>query len=183
MEVERVQAIASKTLDAIPSEFIRSETEQPATTTVHGTVLQVPTIDLGGGDEDELVRVISKAGNEWGLFQVVNHGIPDEVIGNLQRVGKEFFELPQQEKEVYAKPQGHDKEEGYGAQPPKEIEGKKAWVDHLFHSIWPPSAINYSVWPSNPPSYRYMYYVYKNSCLIFYSCVFVLSYIQSFLCT
>ena len=64
MEVERLQAIASKTLDPIPSEFIRSETEQPAITTVHGSVLEVPTIDVGGGDEDELVTLISKASNE-----------------------------------------------------------------------------------------------------------------------
>lgn len=154
MEVERVQAIASKILDTIPSEFIRSEAEQPAITTAHGSVLEVPTIDLGGGDEDELVRLISKASNEWGLFQVVNHDIPNEVIGNLQRVGKEFFELPQQEKEVYAKPQGHDGDEGYGTKLQREIEGKKAWVDHLFHNIWPPSAINYKFWPTNPPSYR-----------------------------
>lgn len=156
MEVERVQAIASKTLDTIPSEFIRSETEQPAITTVHGSVLEVPTIDFGVDheDDDELVGLIGKASNEWGLFQVVNHGIPSEIIGNLQRVGKEFFELPPQEKEVYAKPEGYKGEEGYGTKLQKEVEGKKAWVDHLFHYIWPPIAIDYGFWPSIPPSYR-----------------------------
>ncbi len=68
-------------------------------------------------------------------------------------MGKEFFELPQEEKEVYAKPPGS--KEGYGTFLQKEMEGKKGWVDHLFHKIWPPSSINYQFWPKNPPSYRF----------------------------
>nr|AKJ87100.1 flavonol synthase [Vaccinium corymbosum] len=155
MEVEREQAIAilSKFMDTIPAEFIRSETEQPAITTVRGEVLEVPVIDLLG-DEEEVVAAVATAGAEWGLFQVVNHGIPEEVIGNLQRVGKEFFELPREEKEVYAKPKEGKSMEGYGTKLQKEVEGKKGWVDHLFHKVWPPSAINYQFWPKNPPSYR-----------------------------
>ncbi|CAK9178219.1 unnamed protein product [Ilex paraguariensis] len=156
MEVERVQAIASqsKCMDTIPSEFIRLENEQPATTTLHGVVLEVPVIDLSHPDLGKIVRSIAEASREWGLFQVVNHGIPSKAIEKLQEVGKEFFELPQEEKEVYAKPQGSESVEGYGTKLQKEVGGKKAWADHLFHKIWPPAAINYHFWPKNPPSYR-----------------------------
>ncbi|KAI3464481.1 hypothetical protein Pfo_021144 [Paulownia fortunei] len=156
MEVERVQSIASlsKHADTIPSEFIRSENEQPAASTLHGVVLEVPVIDLSDDSDDEkIVGLISEASREWGIFQVVNHGIPDEVISKLQQVGKEFFELPKAEKEVIAKtPESGI--EGYGTSLQKEVEGKKGWVDHLFHKIWPPAAINYKFWPKNPPSYR-----------------------------
>ncbi|PSS19442.1 Flavonol synthase/flavanone 3-hydroxylase [Actinidia chinensis var. chinensis] len=159
MEVERVQSIAylSKCMDTIPVEFIRAENEQPAITSVHGEVLEVPVVNIGGDgseDEENVVRLVAEAASKWGLFQVVNHGIPDEVIENLQRVGKEFFELPQEEKEVFAKPLDSKSVEGYGTKLQKEVEGKKGWVDHLFHKIWPPSAINYQFWPKNPPSYR-----------------------------
>ncbi|XP_059630787.1 flavonol synthase/flavanone 3-hydroxylase-like [Cornus florida] len=156
MEVERVQAIASlsKFTDTIPSEYIRSENEQPAITTFHGVVLEVPLIDLSGPVDESLVRAIAEASREWGIFQVVNHDIPNEVISKLQRAGREFFELPPEEKEVYAKPPGAQTVEGYGTKLQKEVEGKKGWVDHLFHKIWPPSAINYQFWPKNPPSYR-----------------------------
>lgn len=156
MEVERVQAIAtmSKSMDTIPSEYIRSENEQPAMTTMQGVVLQVPVIDLGLSDEENLVRLIAEASREWGIFQVVNHGIPDQAIAKLQKAGKEFFELPQEEKELIAKPEGYKGVEGYGTKLQKEVEGKKGWVDHLFHKIWPPSAVNYQFWPKNPPSYR-----------------------------
>ncbi|XP_057795864.1 flavonol synthase/flavanone 3-hydroxylase-like [Salvia miltiorrhiza] len=156
MEVERVQSIASqsKLANIIPSQFIRPEDEQPAATTLHGVVLEVPVIDLGGGDiDDKTRRLISEASSDWGIFQVVNHGIPDEVIAKLQRVGREFFELPEEEKELIAKTPDSGIQ-GYGTSLQKEVEAKKGWVDHLFHIIWPPAAINYDFWPQNPPSYR-----------------------------
>ncbi|KAK6938439.1 Non-hem dioxygenase N-terminal domain [Dillenia turbinata] len=156
MEVERVQAIASiaMTDDTIPIEYIRTEKEQPAITTVVGKELEVPVIDFRNWDEKEVVKAIVKASQNWGLFQIVNHDIPSDVIKKLQQVGKEFFELPREEKEKYAKPEGSPSVEGYGTKLQKEIEGKKAWVDHLFHKIWPPPSINYGFWPQNPPSYR-----------------------------
>eukprot|EP00261_Vitis_vinifera_P012925 XP_002284410.1 PREDICTED: flavonol synthase/flavanone 3-hydroxylase-like [Vitis vinifera] len=155
-DIERVQAIAFSSLSegTIPPEFIRSEKEEPAITTFHGYVPQVPTIDFSDPDEANLTRLIAVASMEWGIFQIVNHGIPFHVITSLQKVGREFFELSQEEKELYAKPPDSKSIEGYGTKLQKEVEGKKAWVDHLFHKVWPPSAINYHFWPKNPPSYR-----------------------------
>ncbi|KAK6114817.1 hypothetical protein DH2020_007086 [Rehmannia glutinosa] len=69
MEVQRVQSIASlsKHANTIPSEFIRSENEQPAATTVHGAVLAVPVINIGGdSDEKEIIELISEASRDWG---------------------------------------------------------------------------------------------------------------------
>ncbi|EEF48357.1 flavonol synthase/flavanone 3-hydroxylase [Ricinus communis] len=152
METQRVQGIASLSKDTIPEAFIRSENEQPATTTVHGVKLEVPVINLNDPDQEKVKRLIVEASKEWGMFQIIDHGIPSEIISKLQSVGKEFFELPQQEKEVYAKKPGG--KEGYGTFLQKEMEGKKGWVDHLFHNIWPPSAINYQFWPKTPPCYR-----------------------------
>lgn len=151
-----MQAVASslsKATDTIPAEYIRSEKEQPAETTVQGVVLNVPVIDMSEReDEEKLAEKIGEASREWGIFQVVNHGIPEEVTAELQRVGKEFFELPQEEKEAVAKDGGSV--EGYGTTLQKDLEGKRGWVDHLFHKVWPPSAINYRFWPKTPPSYR-----------------------------
>lgn len=152
-----MQAIASFSLsnNTIPPEFIRSENEQPAITTFHGPVPEIPIVDLADPDEEDVVRLIANASREWGLFQVVNHGVPSDVISNLQKVGREFFELPLEEKETYSKPIGSHSVEGYGTRLQKEVEGKKAWVDHLFHKIWPPPAINFHFWPKTPPAYRF----------------------------
>lgn len=158
MEIERVQDISSSSLhtEAIPLEFIRSEKEQPAITTFRGPTPAIPVVDLSDPDEESVARAVVKASEEWGIFQVVNHGIPTELIKRLQEVGRTFFELPSAEKESVAKPVDAKDIEGYGTKLQKEVEGKKAWVDHLFHRIWPPSCVNYSFWPKNPPEYRYM---------------------------
>ncbi|CAM8988669.1 unnamed protein product [Rhodiola kirilowii] len=156
MEVVRVQAIASSAMskDTIPLEFIRSESEQPAITTVHGASLEVPVINFNEPDQTKLVHLVMEASREWGLFQIVNHEIPNEAIKKLQEVGRGFFELPTEEKEKYAKPVDSKSMEGYGTKLQKEVEGKKGWVDHLFHKIWPSSARNFRFWPENPPAYR-----------------------------
>ncbi|XP_058097172.1 flavonol synthase/flavanone 3-hydroxylase-like [Magnolia sinica] len=156
MEVERVQAIASMftAKDGIPAEFVRSENERPGITTFQGPVPDVPTIDLRDPDREKIIREIADASQEWGIFQVVNHGIPDDIIRKLQDVGKEFFGLPQEEKEEYAIKPESDTLEGYGTKLQKDMEGKKAWVDFFFHNIWPLSRINHNVWPKNPPAYR-----------------------------
>ncbi|KAJ3695905.1 hypothetical protein LUZ60_001282 [Juncus effusus] len=152
MKVESVQSIASasKNLGTIPTEFIRSEQEQPQITTFDGPVPEVPVINLADVDKNQVLREIVEASEEWGIFQVVNHGIPSEMIKELQRVGKEFFELPQEEKEKIAMVPG--RLEGYGTNLMKN--GAKSWVDFLLHVVWPLEQVNYSFWPQNPPNYR-----------------------------
>ncbi|ERM97315.1 hypothetical protein AMTRI_Chr04g183840 [Amborella trichopoda] len=152
MEVLRVQSIASRTLDTIPSKFIRPESERPDVGRI-GRAPQLPVIDLSNPDQESLVQDMAKAAQEWGIFQIINHGIPQQVVEELQRVGKEFFELPQVEKERIARNSASPALEGYGTQLQKDLQGKLSWVDFLFHNIWPPSRINFDKWPKKPASY------------------------------
>ena len=156
-----MQCIASLALnsDTIPAEFILPEEQQPVLTTFDGPIPEIPTVDLSDPDEENRARSIVRAAKEWGFFQVVNHGIPGHVITKLQEAGTQFFSLPQEEKEVYAKAPGSKSIEGYGTK--LSSKGTQSWADHLFHKIWPPSSINYQFWPKNPPSYRCVYiYIY-----------------------
>jgi hypothetical protein len=153
-ETSTMLNVASSSKETILEEFVRSKTEQPGKTTVKGTQLEVPLIDFSNPNEENVVREIIEASCEWGMFQIVNHEIPLELITKLQSVGKAFFELPQDEKEQYAKPPDSQSIEGYGSKLSKGVDNKRGWVEHLFHKIWPPSDINYHFWPKNPPSYR-----------------------------
>lgn len=176
-ETRTVQNIASIYKEIVPEEFVRSVTEQPGITTVRGTQLEVPIIDFSNPDEEKVVREIIDASSEWGMFQIVNHEIPTELITKLQVVGKTFFELPIEEKEKYAKPLDSQSIEGYGSKLSKEVDNKRGWVDHLFHKIWPPSHINYRFWPNNPPSYRLLVifiifkdsFFFKGTCFLYFS--------------
>ncbi|KAK1371058.1 Flavonol synthase [Heracleum sosnowskyi] len=155
-EVKRIQDVASvaNATDTIPAEFIRPEDERPGLTTYKGDLPEVPVVDFSIKDDEKLVAQIYDVSCKWGFFQIVNHEIPNDVISKLKEVGTTFFELPQEEKEVYAKPPGAKSMEGYGTKLQKEVNGIKGWVDHLFHILSPPSAVNYKFWPKNPPSYR-----------------------------
>lgn len=148
-----MQCIASSltSKDEIPEAFIRPESERPSTTTYHGSV---PIIDLNYPNHEQMAQNIANAAREWGIFQLVNHGIPVELLNRLQEVGREFFDLPQQEKEIYAVDPKAKNMEGYGTMLQKQPQGKMAWGDFFFHNIWPPSCINYDIWPKNPSSYR-----------------------------
>ncbi|KAG8501784.1 hypothetical protein CXB51_004663 [Gossypium anomalum] len=65
MEVERVQAIVSSSLteDNIPTEFIRPEDEQPAITTFHGPIPDIPVIDSA-----TLIRIISSLESSSSIY-------------------------------------------------------------------------------------------------------------------
>ncbi|KAI5397029.1 hypothetical protein KIW84_063018 [Lathyrus oleraceus] len=59
---------------------------------------EIPTIDLSESIEQKLVSNIGKACEEWGFFQVINHGVPSDIILKAENETKKFFELSMEEK-------------------------------------------------------------------------------------
>ncbi|XP_030441750.2 flavonol synthase 1-like [Syzygium oleosum] len=152
MEVERVQALATVGLDALPAQFVRPSHERPENSrAIEGVT--VPVISLSQ-PHHALVCEIHKACREWGSFLVTDHGIPPELVRRLQEVGREFFRLPQEEKEKYANDPSRGNFEGYGTKMTKNHDEKVEWVDYFFHLMHPPCKVRHEIWPQHPPSYR-----------------------------
>ncbi|CAN8251756.1 unnamed protein product [Cochlearia groenlandica] len=118
-----------------------------AVTTKDTSPNDVPIIDLSNPDKELVARAVVKASQEWGIFQVVNHNIPIDLIKRLKELGTEFYEQPEEKKQAVAKPHDSTDLEGYTTNYDK-------WADHLFHRIWPPSRINYNFWPKNSKDYK-----------------------------
>ncbi|CAN1266526.1 Flavanone 3-dioxygenase 2 [Linum perenne] len=82
--------------DILDPSFIVNDENRPATKPPK-TQLEVPVIDLAG-DTELVVEQVRKACQEWGFFQVVNHGVPLHLLQGIQDSSKEFFELEMEEK-------------------------------------------------------------------------------------
>jgi len=136
---QSVQELAAS-LCALPPEFVRSEHDRGA------AAPDAPVIDMS---EPGFGARMAVAAREWGLFQVVNHGVPSAAVAELQRVGWAFFALPREEKERYAMDPASGKIEGYGTKLQRDLEGKKTWNDFFFHVVAPPEKVDHAVWPES----------------------------------
>lgn len=89
-----------------------------------------PSIDLSRPKEGESLLV--KACEEFGVFKVVNHGVPTEIIENLESEALKFFSLTRSEKEKDGPPDPF----GYGS---KTIgpNGDIGWLEYLLFSTNP----------------------------------------------
>ncbi|XP_047072933.1 2-oxoglutarate-dependent dioxygenase 19-like [Lolium rigidum] len=67
----------------------------------------IPIIDLDlltNGDSDrrsEAIRHLGRACEDWGIFMVINHGVPESLQGATTDACKELFSLPTEEKSEY----------------------------------------------------------------------------------
>ncbi|XP_038711417.1 probable 2-oxoglutarate-dependent dioxygenase At5g05600 [Tripterygium wilfordii] len=57
----------------------------------------IPVINLSD-DSKQIVLEIGEASKNWGFFQVINHGVPLELRQRIEKVSKEFFHQPLEEK-------------------------------------------------------------------------------------
>lgn len=160
----RVESLSSSGILSIPKEYIRPQEELTSIGNVFAEEKkvegpQVPTIDLKEVDcEDEVVREkcrekLVSAAKEWGVMHLVNHGISDDLINRVKKAGKDFFDLPVEEKEKYANDQAEGKIQGYGSKLANNASGQLEWEDYFFHLIFPEEKRDLSIWPKTPTEY------------------------------
>lgn len=162
--VESVQELVKNhahSHEAVPGRYIRSQEERPTTSSLLVSLqTAIPVIDmkklsnLPGQDDQrqqEMVR-LSMACQDWGFFQIVNHGIPHSLIDEIKGVAKEFFNLPLQEKQKYAPQEGDV--QGYGKTFVVAEDQTLDWGDLLALALMPDSLKNLTLWPTVPTNFR-----------------------------
>ncbi|XP_057855254.2 2-oxoglutarate-dependent dioxygenase AOP3-like [Cryptomeria japonica] len=70
---------------------------------------ELPIIDVSAlrseleeGDPDLQIRLcnqVKEAGQQWGAFRMINHGVEEELVHNVDSVSRDLFNLPPQVKE------------------------------------------------------------------------------------
>lgn len=85
-------------------------------------------------------------------MQLVNHGIPNEVISNMMDVARRFFELPLAEREKYMSAD-MNKPVRYGTSFNQTTDSVFCWRDFL-KLVCQPLADVLPHWPSSPADLR-----------------------------
>ncbi|CAM8937767.1 unnamed protein product [Rhodiola kirilowii] len=117
----------------------------------------LPVIDLSDvHDATRLASIVSQIGyacRTWGFFQVINHGVPGEVLENILLEAGKFFELPMEEKMKVVKVL-HEKKLGFCV--PDTVNGVKQWregFDYLITGYDEDEDLT-TQWPQYPPDLR-----------------------------
>ncbi|KAL8122466.1 protein LATERAL BRANCHING OXIDOREDUCTASE 1-like [Apium graveolens] len=152
--IHDVQELMQANEPHVPERFIRNKVETQASAT---TASNIPVVDLSkllNGDETEFqseMLKLSASCEEWGFFQVINHGIDEEVLSDIEKVAMEFFMLPAEEKRK--RPIAPGMIQGYGQAFVFSEEQKLDWCNMLALAIEPFSFRDLSLWPIYPPTF------------------------------
>nr|AFK42268.1 unknown [Medicago truncatula] len=117
---------------------------------------QVPIIDIANltlpsTAQHELLKLQS-ALHSCGFFLVINHGMTSSFLDKVREVSKQFFELPKEEKQKYAREPNNV--EGYGNDTIYSENQRLDWCDRLFLKVHPEDQRNFKFWPLNPIDFR-----------------------------
>lgn len=99
---------SAKTITSLSEEntfesgFIRDEDERPKVA-YNQFSNEIPVISIAGIDEvngrrEEICKKIVEACEEWGIFQIVDHGVDTKLISEMTHLSRKFFALPPEEK-------------------------------------------------------------------------------------
>lgn len=162
----RVQSLSESGIQKIPERYVKRPSDRPVVTPLDPlpaavavaveVEVNIPVIDLNNlySNKEDTMSLISRACSEWGFFQVVNHGVSQELMSRTREVWRDFFHSPVEEKQVYAN--SPTTYEGYGSRLGVEKGAKLDWSDYFFLHYLPLNLKDVNKWPAVPTSCRYL---------------------------
>lgn len=115
-------------------------------------IVSLPIIDLRRG-RDGCSRAILDAGKEMGFFQVINHGVSEQAMRDMEAVCPEFFALPAAEKAAFYS-EDDDRTTRFFSGSTYETGGDKYWMDCLRLGCTIPIGDSTKDWPDKPHNFR-----------------------------
>ncbi|KAK4573170.1 hypothetical protein RGQ29_031223 [Quercus rubra] len=137
---------------SLPESYILPPEKRPGKLTVP-LANNIPVIDLGGHDQTDIIQQIFEASQEFGFFQVINHGVPSNIMDEAMSVFKEFHALSGKDKAIETSKDPNKSCFIYTSSANYETEKFHLWRDALIHHCNPlEKCIQF--WPEQPPRYR-----------------------------
>ncbi|CAL5076677.1 unnamed protein product [Urochloa decumbens] len=152
--MENLLSSSASSHDTLPDSFVFPPDQRPPASTSTTAAVALPVIDLSL-PRDEVRRAVLDAGKDLGFFQVVNHGVPQQAMRDMESSCSDFFLLPASDKSAFYtedtdKPNRLFSSTVYGA------GGERYWRDCLRLAIpFPFSATSSNAaWPDKPAGLR-----------------------------
>ncbi|KAL5834073.1 hypothetical protein ACOSQ3_017747 [Xanthoceras sorbifolium] len=159
-----VKALSEMGLKSIPQQYIQPLEERlliskiimPQQHQQQQQSMIIPIIDMsqlvdGHDDDDDQVLMVANsicdAAEKWGFFQVVNHGVPLQVLKNVKKATHGFFGMPPEEKRKYSKENSPSNNVRLTTSFIPQVEKALEWKDYLSlfyvsddeaEALWPP---------------------------------------------
>ncbi|KAJ9564398.1 hypothetical protein OSB04_000364 [Centaurea solstitialis] len=141
----------------LENKFVRDEDERPKVP-YNQFSTEIPVISLEGINDGEgagsrraeICEKIVKAFEDWGIFQVVDHGVDARLLSEMTRLAREFFQMPTEEKVRFDMSGG--KKGGYIVSSHLQGEAVQDWREIVTFFSYPLKARDYSVGLISPKS-------------------------------
>ncbi|XP_057846266.2 oxoglutarate-dependent flavonoid 7-O-demethylase 1 isoform X2 [Cryptomeria japonica] len=161
--IDMVQTFHDCQIREVPARYILPFDQRPSLALE--APQSIPVIDLAA-HRSEIITQVAQAAQDWGFFQIINHGIDLALLERVKGVSQEFFDLPLEEKrrQCPVRPGTHLLE-GYGRFYDISDDTVLDWVDALVHFISPSSVKAVEHWPKRPLTYRKTYEKYGEEVL------------------
>ncbi|GLT51762.1 hypothetical protein SLA2020_251490 [Shorea laevis] len=111
-----------------------------------------PPASCSKTDIDNELEKLRSALSFVGCFQVIGHGISNLLLDKMRDVAKQFFALPVEEKEKYAR--AVNESEGYGSDRIVSEKQVLDWLYRLTLKVFPEDKRRLNLWPKDPNDFR-----------------------------
>lgn len=151
-----VKHLCERGITKVPRKYILPALDRPISPKKDGaTSFKLPIIDfaqLQGPDRIHALKSLSKACEEYGFFQLINHGIARQSILDMIEAGRKFFELSFEERSKYMS-KDMCAPVRYGTSFNQNKDRVFCWRDFLKLDCHPLSDV-LPYWPSSPTDLR-----------------------------
>ncbi|CAI9292581.1 unnamed protein product [Lactuca saligna] len=136
-------------LTEVPPRFIQPPNErfdkQQAAPSSENMIIDLSELD--GPNHDQVVKALAHAAETLGFFQVVNHGVPLELLDSLKTATHQFFDQPAEKKATYLKEVSNNPMVMYSTSFVPEKEKIWMWRD-FFKMTYTNDADALEFWPN-----------------------------------
>lgn len=125
-----VKGLSELGLKTLPKQYIQPLEERMSSMS-HIVPESIPIIDMANWDDPKVSDAICDAAEKWGFFQIINHGVPIEVLEDVKKATHRFFGLPAEKKGKYSKENSSTNNVRYGTSFSPLAEKALEWKDYL----------------------------------------------------